>query len=187
MFNQQDKIITDFQHYYKTNIKELVLFACRFVASDAAEDIIHDVFLEIWENRVSYEKLPNRSYLFTATRNRCLNFLKRENIQDNYLVHLKTETQRMGLEYYDSIEKQLIERENIQEIYDYIELLPDKCRYIFKLSYLEEKKSAEIAEITGLSIRTVEHQLYLGLKTLREKLQAKKIKKTNNRKFFIFF
>jgi RNA polymerase sigma-70 factor (ECF subfamily) len=42
------------------------------------------------------------------------------------------------------------------------------------MAYLEDKKSAEIAEHFNLSIRTVEHHLYLGLKTLRSGLIEKK-------------
>lgn len=176
--------INEFRDYYETNAPALIAFAGRFVSAEIAEDIIHDLFLEIWENKPVSSPLPNRSYLFTAVRNRCLNTLKREEVRENYISYIKTENQRMTLEYYDTIEKALIEREEIQEIRRQIELLPEKCRQIFKLAYFDDKKNAEIAEDLGLSIRTVEHQLYLGLKTLREKLQPPRKRK---QKFFIFF
>lgn len=57
----------------------------------------------------------------------------------------------------------------MQIVYDQIERLPEKCRIVFKMAYFEDKKNAEIAEILELSIRTVEHQLYLGLRTLHPK------------------
>ncbi|WP_455628573.1 RNA polymerase sigma-70 factor [Parabacteroides chinchillae] len=180
-----DKLsVRDYRIYYETNMSLLILFARRFVSADMAADVVHDVFLEIWENVSSYEKLPTRSYLFMAVRNRCLNIIKREEVRENYISHIQIEKQRMGLEYYDSFERLLIEKEGIQEVYDQIELLPEKCRQIVKMAYCEEKKSSEIAGHLGLSVRTVEHQLYLGLKTLRDKLQPKK---KNKRKFFILF
>ncbi|MBB4036195.1 RNA polymerase sigma-70 factor (ECF subfamily) [Dysgonomonas hofstadii] len=177
-------VFVSFKLYYDANVSHLILFANRFVPIDTAKDLIHDLFLEIWENLDSFEKLPTRSYLFKAVKNRCINYLKREQVRENYISYIQVENKLVGLEYYDSFEKLLVEKEGIQEIYNQIEALPDKCKQIFKLAYFEDKKNAEIAIILGLSVRTVEHQLYLGLKTLRDKLQPKR---KNKRKFFIFF
>lgn len=179
-----NSIFISFKLYYDANVSQLILFAHRFVPADIAKDLIHDLFMEIWENLDSFEKLPGRSYLFKAVKNKCINYLKREQVRENYISYIQVENQLMGLEYYDSFEKLLVEKEGIQEIYRQIEALPDKCKQIFKLAYFEERKNAEIATMMGLSIRTVEHQLYLGLKTLRDKLQPKM---KNKRKFFIFF
>ncbi len=174
----------DFRQYYEANVPSLVSFARRFVPESFAQDIVHDVFLEIWEKVPVAEKLPACSYLFTAVRNRCINAIRKEQVQENYVNTLQEDIRLMGLEYYDSIEKLLIDKEKIQELHKEIESLPDKCRQVFKLAYFEEKRNAEIAEFLNLSIRTVEHQLYLGLRTLREKIKKEK---KNGRKFFIFF
>ena len=93
------------------------------------------------------------------------------------------ENRILGLDYYESYEKKIIDKEDIQHIYNQIEELPEKCRQIFKMAYFEEKRNAEIAEILNISIRTVEHQLYLGLKTLRSRLTADGKKSL----FFLFF
>lgn len=174
----------DFRQYYETNVPSLVSFARRFVPEGFAKDIVHDVFLEVWEKIPVDNKLPGRSFLFVAVRNRCINAIKKEQVQEHYVNTVQENIRLMGLEYYDSIEKLLIEKEGIQELHKQIESLPDKCRQVFKLAYFEEKRNAEIAEFLNLSIRTVEHQLYLGLKTLREKINKEK---KNGRKFFIFF
>ena len=52
-------------------------------------------------------------------------------------------------------------------IYKEIDKLPDKCREIFTMSYLEERKTSEIAVLLNISTRTVEVQLYKALKILR--------------------
>lgn len=172
-----------FWYYYETNVAGLVIFARRFIPVDMAEDIVHDVFLEIWEHIDSLDTLPSRSYLFMAVKNKCLNYLKKEEVKASYLSHIQRENKRLELEYYDSFEKLLIDQQSLHEVYRQIELLPEKCRQIVQLAYFKEKKNAEIAELLGLSIRTVEHQLYLGLKRLREKLQQRK----RSRKFFFIF
>jgi RNA polymerase sigma-70 factor (ECF subfamily) len=171
MRNEDKNKINLFKWYYETNAPSLVLFARRFVSSYIVEDIVHEVFVEIWRKMDSFDKLPGRSYLFTAVRNQCINNLKKEETEATYMHNAQLENRLLGLEYYDSFEKILIEQESMQEIYDQIERLPNKCRQIFKLSYLEEKKNTEIAELLGLSIRTVEHQLYLALRRLRDKLK----------------
>ena len=48
--------------------------------------------------------------------------------------------------------------------------LPDKCKMVFKLSYLHDMKNKEIAETMGISLRTVEAHMYKALKFLRERL-----------------
>lgn len=183
MSKDQTKQINAFKIYYETHVEALLSFSQRFVSSDLAEDIVHDVFLEIWNYLNLYKEIPARGYLFMATRNKCINVLKREKVKDTYIHSAQLENQLLGLDYYDSFEKVLIAREDMQFIYDQIEKLPEKCQVIFKMSYFEDKKNAEIAEELGISIRTVEHQLYLGLKTLREKL----ITKGKKYLFFVLF
>ena len=180
--NKEISLIS-FRNYYESNVSQLILFARRFVSVEMAEDIIQDVFLDIWSHSEISEELPSRSYLFMAVRNKCLNSLIREQVKKNYIQSTELDNRILGLDYYDSFEKQIIDKEDMQYIYDEIEKLPEKCRIIFKMAYFEEKKNAEIAEILNISIRTVEHQLYLGLKTLRNRLT------TDGKKslFFLFF
>ena len=172
-----------FRRYYEANVSSLMFFAQRFVSSEIAEDIIQDVFLEVWDNLDTYKEMPSCSYLFMAVRNRCLNILRREQVKDNYIQSTELDNRILGLDYYESYEKKIIDKEDIQHIYNQIEELPEKCRQIFKMAYFEEKKNAEIAEILNISIRTVEHQLYLGLKTLRSRLTVEGKKSL----FFLFF
>ena len=51
------------------------------------------------------------------------------------------------------------------------EKLPDKCKSIFILSRIENRTNGEISEMLGLSIRTVENQIYRALKVLKKNLE----------------
>ena len=172
-----------FRNYYEVNVSSLTTFARRFVAVEVAEDIIQDLFLDTWNHLVQHRELPSRSYLFTAVRNKCLNIITREQVRRNYIETSALNNRLLGLDYYDSHEKQVIDREDMQLIYDEIEKLPEKCKQAFKMAYFEEKDNAGIAETLNISIRTVEHHLYLGLRMLRNKLIAKEKKDS----FFLFF
>ena len=57
-----------------------------------------------------------------------------------------------------------------KEIFSVIESLPEKCKEVFKLSYLNDMKNKEIAELLNISLRTVEAHMYKALKFLRANL-----------------
>jgi RNA polymerase sigma-70 factor (ECF subfamily) len=159
-----------FRRIYEDYFTALVHFARKHITSDVAEDIVQDIFLDLCKNEKDLDRENVRSYLFTAVRNRCVNYLKQQQVFHSFEEKAWLEIKQQELEYVDSMEKLIIEKEELQRVYDQIEKLPDKCRQIFKLSYYEDRKSHEIAEMLGLSIRTVENQLYIGLKTLRMEL-----------------
>ena len=70
----------------------------------------------------------------------------------------------------DEVMKKIENKELRNEIVAAINELPDKCKLIFKLSYLQEMKNKTIAEMMGCSQRTVEAHVYKALKILRNKL-----------------
>ena len=170
MYQPEHKLLK-FESLYVENVAVLIRFASRYVAPDIAEDIVHEVYLELWKDDKIIERELQFSYLLTAVRNKCLNCLKQKESRRKHIEKLISEAD----EYDDqsSMERNLVEEEYLQRIYNQVDLLPDKCRTIFKMAYFEEKKSSEIAEILNLSIRTVEHQLYLGLKSIRKAIKIK--------------
>lgn len=172
MTEPEQKRLLLFKDLYDAHVSTLIRFACRFTPADVSEDIVHDVFMNLWNSPTEFDPASIGAYLFVSVRNRCFNFLKQEQIKNLHNDNVRIKNKMLALGYFDSPEKSFIDREQIQIIYDEIDRLPEKCREIFKLAYYEEKKSGEIADTLNLSIRTVEHQIYLGLKALRNKLLA---------------
>lgn len=170
--NPKQNHLESFKQLYQANISLLIGFAQRHTSEDVAEDIVHDIFVDLWNNGKQLDEATSRAYLFMAVRNRCINHLKQEQTRKGHLQKVLLEAQLRGLDYFDSVEKLLVENEQLQQIYQQIEQLPEQCRRIFKLAYFDGRKSREIAELLTISIRTVEHQLYLGLKTLRSRLAS---------------
>ena len=104
---------------------------------------------------------------------RALNVLKHREVRENY----KTMQQELHLKrvaFYqpdnNEVMKKIENKELRNEIVAAINELPDKCKLIFKLSYLQEMKNKTIAEMMGCSQRTVEAHVYKALKILRNKL-----------------
>ncbi|GGW29068.1 RNA polymerase sigma-70 factor [Arenibacter certesii] len=134
-----------------------------------AESIVQNVFLKIWENRAVLKKVTNiNSYLYTMTKNSCLDQLKHEKIKQNYLdnsYRIKSEIKYQFL--HDESASMLLENELESKIIQSIELLPEKCKNIFKKSRLEGLKHGEIADQMGISQRTVENHISVAIKHMK--------------------
>ncbi len=129
---------------------------------DEARNLVHEVFITVWEK---FDSLPSdtnyRSYLYTAVRNRCLNHLR------DTKKHLSIEkAEHKMTEENSSLEAAELER----EIELAINSLPEKCRMVFEFSRMEGLKYGEIAEKMGISVKTVEAQMSKALTVLRAHL-----------------
>ncbi|MBP8790520.1 MAG: sigma-70 family RNA polymerase sigma factor, partial [Breznakibacter sp.] len=74
-----------------------------------------------------------------------------------------------GSEQRDGLRLMVLNEDRV-EIEKAIDELPEKCREVFKLSYLYGLKNKDIADALQLSLRTVEAHIYKALKFLRERL-----------------
>lgn len=147
----------------------LCSFAAQFTKDDnIAEEIVQDLFIRLWEKKsfISIE-FSLENYLLKAVKNQCINFLEQKKVQqkkiDDYLAENKT-NQSDDFSFFDL--------DLIHKIEESIASLPKKRREIFLLSREEGLKYSEIADVMNISIKTVETQMGLALKTLRKKLKG---------------
>ncbi len=131
---------------------------------EICEDLIHDLFVDLWTKRAAHNIIILKAYLYTAIRNRVLMHLR----------SAKVSLDISELEFTDespSAEQVLAEKEIIQISGREISNLPEKCREIYQLSRLEQRSHKEIALLKGISIKTVENQITIALKRLRPVLR----------------
>ena len=169
--------MVDFEQFYITWYSRAKYFAREYVHSESdAENIIQDVFLHLDERRDLMDAYTNlTAYLFTSIKNRCLDYLRKwvleqetaQGVQDEFEMELRMK--------YDSLEifnTQFSDETDIGELLDNaLQKLPERCRNIFIMNKLEGKKQKEIAEELNLSINTVESQMGIAYKKLREELK----------------
>lgn len=150
----------------------MIFYARKFVDRHTAEDIVHDIFVKIW-NYDSFMIIDQSmgNYLFRSVQNACWDYLKRQTVRDDYISKTIAWLKEEELTYKNNPVDQIIDKEQIETVYKAIDQLPEKCREIFLLSYMEEKKNAEIAYMLNISVRTVETQIYKALKSLRNTLK----------------
>lgn len=169
----EDQVIftKQFKGLYLQYAGELIFFARKFVDNPTAEDIVHDIFLRIWEKKstIVVEK-DTKNYLFSVVQNACYDYLKHQSIAGSFLDKALQQLSLDELTYYKTAGDDVTDQKKVDAIYVSIEKLPPKSRDIFKKAYLEGQKHTTIAEELHISIRTVETHIYKALKFLRNHL-----------------
>lgn len=157
------------QHYI-----QLHNYGRRFVDSDEeADDVVADVFLELWRNRDHLDFSRNiLSYLYRATSARALNVLRHKGVAP-VRIDLLESINAVRMEHFALYEEitPIEQQEQHEQIEAAINSLPDKCREVFRLSYIHGLKNQDIANTMNVSVRTVEAHMYKALRILREKLR----------------
>lgn len=143
----------------------LLRFAITLVRSrEQAEEIVSDVFINIWEKRKRIDSISNlKVYLFIAVKNTSINYLRRQN--KNLTDSVEENDTEFRSIYFDP-EQLMVTAEMVARIKNAIEALPPKCKLIFKLVKEEELKYRDVAEILNISLKTVESQLAIALKKI---------------------
>ena len=149
-----------FRRYYRM----LVLSAIKYVVDQfVAEELVQDLFLNLWQKRKILAIAGKvKAYLFVAIKNRCLNYLKTRFARQDFVEVSETHL-RVHSESADGDVAGL--RKAIDQG---IARLPEKCRHIFLLSRRAGMSYQEIAEELDISRKTVEAQMGIALKRLRE-------------------
>lgn len=163
-----------FEVLYRQHFNQVFYFARRFLPDvQAAEDVTTETFLLAWNKRGDFENIHKfQGFLYTSTRNACLNILKQEQRktlkQPELIALLESDTE-------NSKEAQLLTANLMQYVYEAIEELPAQEKKIFKLAYLDGLTNESIASIIGISNQSVRNSKARALKALRLNITQKGI------------
>lgn len=145
---------------------------CTFVqrllgSAEVAEDVVQDVFVAIWQRGLPTECEANpRPYLFRAARNGAISQVRRERTRERW----RAEAGRATSDANDSAAARLEVEELDAAIARAVDALPARCRMVFTLHRQHGLTYAEIAEVMGISRKTVENQMSRALAVLRQRL-----------------
>ncbi len=158
---------TAFEMLFKIYSQKLIYFSQGYVRDkQTAENIVQDVFLRVWQTKENLDPVKNiQSYLFMAVKNESLKQLRHLQVEKKHQENVSV------LSVVELTPDEKIDQNELrEEINKAINYLPDKCREIFTMSRFDQLKYSEIADILGISIKTVETQMGRALKKLREQL-----------------
>lgn len=158
--------LKSYETLYKKYYKALVVYAKQFVKDlHVSEDITQDTFIAIYEKQSNLEiRTSFKSFMYTAVRNNCLNYLKKEAkmidvpfAQNESITEEEDATTISNIELAEKLAKAINE-------------LPRQNQEIFKLSRYRGLTNEEIASRLNLTKRTVETHISNALKKLRTDL-----------------
>jgi RNA polymerase sigma-70 factor (family 1) len=155
-----------FYHFYKP--------LCRFAYSivkntEDVEEIVSDVFLKIWlmEDKLGIvEDLS--TYLFKATKNSCLNFLQSATHKKDLVTDCLSANMPELL--FENPGNEISEVQLLLE--KTINSLPPKCQMVFRLIKENGMSHKQVVDILDVSQNTIETQMRIALKKIREQLNA---------------
>lgn len=162
-FNAGDK--TAFTFLYHRFEPGLYHFACRFVDTQEAYDIVADAFVRLWQQRAGFDAIPKiEHWLFVNIRYACLALLRSKarlnKARTEVLRELESSQQR-------DVDAEALSSSLVALLYQEINRLPDRQKQVFLLSFEQRLSTAEIAERLSLSVKTVRNQKLSAIRVLQ--------------------
>lgn len=157
-----------FTEVYRRYWHTLYLHAYKMLADeDSAKDIIQELFIALWSKAATMEVNSNlKSYLYMMARNRVINYIRKNKINDDFVLMLADAMPESD----ERLVKQIDDRDLITLIDKEINQLPPRMRQVFEMSRKNFLSNKEIASILGTTEETVKKQISNSLKVIKFKL-----------------
>ena len=155
----------DFDRMFHEWYPQFVYFAYYFIADmESSRDIASDAFEYLWRNYEKIEEETARNYLYAFVRTRCIDFLRKQNVNREYTELMIEQANRLT----EREERQGDPR--IARIYKAMEKLTPYNRHILHACYIDKKSYKEVAEELKVSVAAIHKNIVKALRTLREEL-----------------
>lgn len=157
----------EFDLFFKKYYTLFLSFACRYrLDTEEARDIVQDVFIAFWEQHESFTSIiAIKAFFYRSISNRCLNYLKHEDVKDRY-----AENQIQAMQSEEFIQENIIREEVSFMVRRKIKELTPREQEIIILS-LQNKSNQEIAELLSISVPTVKTHKMHAYARLRAELE----------------
>ncbi len=131
-----------------------------------AKDIVQDIWLNLWQKRENCEIRNFEAYIFKSVRNGCYKYLrdnKFNSTQHQVIGSLEPISKSKAVNQHDLDQTRFVIEKSLAG-------LTPRCQQIFRLSRMEAVSNEEIALHLGISKRSVENQMSIALKSIRQNL-----------------
>lgn len=154
-----------FKEIYNRYWKKLYsVSASKLNNSDEAQEIVQEIFLDIWNRRHSIELSSTLSaYLSVALKYKIINLLAKKHREQQYALYASKH-----FSVTDDSTQQLLSLDELKErLAKHVAALPEQCRLIFTLSREHGLTTKEISEQLNISPKTVEAHITKALSRLK--------------------
>ncbi|TXN38264.1 RNA polymerase sigma-70 factor [Flagellimonas hymeniacidonis] len=143
------------------NAKSIVL------DEDIAKDIVQDIWLNLWQKKEGCDIKNFEAYIFKSVTYGCFKYLRDNKLNASHhqaIASLELASESAIENKHNLDQTQFIIERSLTE-------LPPRCQQIFRLSHMESASNEEIAQRLGISKRSVENQMSIALKSIRQNLR----------------
>jgi RNA polymerase sigma-70 factor (ECF subfamily) len=157
----------EFKKIFKLYYSQLCTYAQRFVLDySIAEEMVSDAFYKLYKKKDNLNlKYPINNYLYKVVYNNCIDYLKyKRNLDSIDDVTNDFSFTVDQIEFEQTPDSREIEAIKILKS---IELLPTQCKEVIKLRKIEGLSHQEISDKLNISKKTVETQIYRGMKKIK--------------------
>ncbi len=134
----------------------------RFPQLGDIDDIVQDAYARVLAARAKQDIRSPKAFFFATARNLAIEHFRRQRIANIHPL--------AGLDELDLVEggedviETLVRNQEIEFMTAAIQSLPKRCRQVMTLRNVYGLAQKDIAEQLGISVRTVETQVTIGLK-----------------------
>ncbi|MFT4016738.1 MAG: RNA polymerase sigma-70 factor [Agriterribacter sp.] len=164
LFRREDEGAT--RYIYNSFYRSLCYYAQSILHNNQeAEDIVVDAFIKLLHKRKDFYHIKDiKSFLYTATRNACIDFLRKQKRHEH--SHNEIEYLTAQAVFPDDID--IVNAEVLATLYREIENLPPQCGAVFKLLFFQRLSTEETAKQLNISAKTVLNQKGKAIQLLRK-------------------
>lgn len=159
-----------FRKLFEDNVQKLIYFVFAIVKSkEISQEIVDEVFIRLWKNRENAVNIKNiKVYLYIAAKNAALNYISRKAFEQ--ITEPLTDIDII-INSEQVPDKQMITAELFNKIHEAVNSLPPRCKIIFKLVREDGLTYKEVSDILNISENTVDAQMVIAAKRIREKIK----------------
>lgn len=160
-----------FNQLFREHYQQLLFFAMQYIADEEeCQDIVSGVYEELWRHIQTIEKSTAKTLLFTSVRNRCIDYVRRQKLKQQYVEFTELMSER-----YIQADEQIEQQDIKKRISEILNALKPPTKEILEACYIQGKKYKEVAEEMKISISTVKKHMVRALKILRDLKNAKSV------------
>lgn len=158
-----------FECIFNAYYRDLIMFASKFTHDiGTAEEIVQDIFVKLWEEHESVKVNSSfKSYLLKTVQNKCIDWYRHRKIIEKHNASIMMTSSQLT---YDT-DSYLLHSELQEQIDDALGKLPEEISEVFRMNRYQGLKYHEIADLLGVSVRTIEVRIGKALHMLRNILR----------------
>jgi len=136
---------------------------------DLTDEIVQEVWVNFWNNREKLSGVENPgAYLHRSVVNRAFNHLKKISRDKHAMERIRS----FSTELHDEVQEMVNFKDSEKLIQEAVNELPAQRKKIWDLSRNQHKSHAEIAELLGITISTVNNQIGFASSHIRKYLET---------------